>query len=356
MKKMRKKRILLFIFLILVSLSFAESFNFIAEENVSVFFEDENLNVFLDQTTIIHKKKEINFDCEKNRIRISNANDKNKVVAFITNYDFYDGWISLKNLRIKDCVQLLPDSIISIDEIGISKKLVPLYFLEALKNNDCNIIKKYDFQYKLENQNSYVQSETEECIACGLQEEWFYPVISNIGIRFHNDNSFLFNKIEKLGENKFQCTGYGVPSFARGFVNESNWDSYFSYSQIDSGKYEKLILQIDGDFVKIYSETQKRDIITYVIISNLIEKQLVNLFNHKNCDLSKIIWPCHADGLRDYDGNKTSGSVQTAKSAATVSTNVSKNKTMTVKENLKLRSGEATSTQILAVMQAGTTV
>ncbi len=39
-----------------------------------------------------------------------------------------------------------------------------------------------------------------------------------------------------------------------------------------------------------------------------------------------------------------------------LSTNVSINKTMSVKENLKLRSGEATSTQVLTVMAAGTKV
>ena len=37
-------------------------------------------------------------------------------------------------------------------------------------------------------------------------------------------------------------------------------------------------------------------------------------------------------------------------------TNVVPNKTMTVSENLKLRSGEATSTQVLTVMSAGTKV
>ena len=41
---------------------------------------------------------------------------------------------------------------------------------------------------------------------------------------------------------------------------------------------------------------------------------------------------------------------------ATSSTNVAPNKTMTVRENLKLRSGEDTSTQVLAVMSAGTKV
>ena len=295
-----KNKLLPFIFLILSGLSFAESFHFIAARNIPVFFEDENLDVFLDKTTTIPKGKDISFACEKNRIRISNINDKNKTVAFITNYEFYDGWISLKGLRIKDCSQLLPDSIISIEEIGLSKKFVPVYFLEVLKNKDCSIIKKYDYQYKLENQNPSIQSETEEYIASGIQEGWFCPVISNIGIRFHNGNSFLFNKIEKSGENKFQCTGYGVPSFSRESINESNWDSYFSYNQIDSGKYEKLILQIDGDFLKISSETQNKALITYVVISDSIENQLINLFNHKNCDLSKVNWPRHADGSCDF--------------------------------------------------------
>ncbi|MCR5288763.1 MAG: hypothetical protein K6E51_02085 [Treponema sp.] len=295
-----KNKLLACIFLGLAGLSFAESFHFIASRNIPVFFEDENLDVFIDKTTIIPKGKEITFDCEKNRIRISNINDKNTTVAFITNYELYDGWISLKGLSIKDCAQLLPDSIISIEEIGISKKYVPMYFLEALKNKDCSIIKKYDYQYKLENQNPSIQTETEEYIACGIQEGWFCPVISNIGIRFHNDNSFLFNKIEKIGENIFQCTGYGVPCFSRGDINESNWDSYFSYNQIDSGKYEQLILQIDGDFIKISSETQNKELITYVVISDSIEKQLINLFNHKNCDASKLIWPRHADGSCDF--------------------------------------------------------
>ena len=66
------------------------------------------------------------------------------------------------------------------------------------------------------------------------------------------------------------------------------------------------------------------------------------------CDLSKVTWPKHADGSCDYDGSKKTVAVQ--------STNVSKNKTMHVSENLKLRSGEATTIQVLTVMSAGTKV
>ena len=52
--------------------------------------------------------------------------------------------------------------------------------------------------------------------------------------------------------------------------------------------------------------------------------------------------------------NKTTVTIQPLKESSSV--NVAKVKTMTVKENLKLRSGEATTTQVLTVMSAGTKV
>ena len=83
--------------------------------------------------------------------------------------------------------------------------------------------------------------------------------------------------------------------------------------------------------------------------------ELDNLFRNKKRNLSKVIWPRYADGSCDYDeSKKTTVATQTQKT--TSSTNVSKNKLMTVRENLKLRSGEATSTQVLTVMSAGTKV
>ena len=83
-------------------------------------------------------------------------------------------------------------------------------------------------------------------------------------------------------------------------------------------------------------------------------QELKRFIKTETCDFTKITWPRHADGSCDYDGSKKAISSQTSKS--TTSTNVALNKTMTVKENLKLRSGEATSTQVLTVMSAGTKV
>ena len=93
---------------------------------------------------------------------------------------------------------------------------------------------------------------------------------------------------------------------------------------------------------------------TYVLVDSNTLTELESFMKTEKCNYSKVTWPRHADGSCDYDGSKKDVTVQTEK--ATPSTNVAQNKTMTVKENLKLRSGEATSTKVLTVMRAGTKV
>ena len=292
---MFKKKFLLLVFFIFELFLYAEDFHYVAEKNVAVFFRDEDLILSLNNKKIIRKGAVVNLDCEKCRIRLTDKNKQNKLLSLVYDGNTYKGFISIKNLKIKDCNEVLPESIISVEEIGIAKKYVPSYFLEVLKNKDQSIIKKYDYKYALENQNPDIQEETEEYIARALQEDRFYAVISNMGLRFHNDNSFLFNKIEKISDTVYRCTGYGVPSFSRDLIDEADWDSYFSYDQIDSNEYESLILKIGGDFIRIYSENQKKDLITYVKISDDVEAQLISLFNHKNCNTENLNWPRHAD-------------------------------------------------------------
>ena len=298
---MFKKKVLLFIFFIFELFLYAENFHYVAEKNVAVFFRDEDLMLSLNNKKIIRKDTVVNLDCEKCRIRLTDKNNQNKLLSLVYDSTIYEGFIPIKNLKIKDCNEVLPESIISAEEIGIAKKYVPSYFLEVLKNKDPSIIKKYDYKYALENQNPDIQEETEEYIALALEEDRFYVVISNMGLRFHNDNSFLFNKIEKISDTVYRCTGYGVSSYSRDLIDEADWDSCFSYDQIDSNEYESLILKIDGDFIHIYSETQKKDLITYVKIFDDVEVQLINLFNHKDCNTENLNWPRHADGSCDYE-------------------------------------------------------
>ena len=108
----------------------------------------------------------------------------------------------------------------------------------------------------------------------------------------------------------------------------------------------KIILIIDGDFMKMYIDevSEKNLFQTLVCTSPEACNQIENWIKGKSNDLSKIVMPKHGNA-----------SVQ-AEVARTNATNVAPNKTMTVRENLKLRSGEDTSTQVLAVMSAGAKV
>jgi hypothetical protein len=115
-----------------------------------------------------------------------------------------------------------------------------------------------------------------------------------------------------------------------------------------------FIFEEDGDYLFVYYDKEKKiPFATFAKMNQETEEQFKNLIYNNKCDLSKVTWPRHADGTCDYDESKTT-TTQTSKEVS--SSNVVKNKTMLVSENLKLRSGEATTTQVLTVMAAGTKV
>ena len=107
----------------------------------------------------------------------------------------------------------------------------------------------------------------------------------------------------------------------------------------------KIILIIDGDYMKMYIDEVSEKNLFQTLIRTTSEacNQIENWIKGESDDLSKVVMPKKL-------------SVQNESSKATSSTKVSPNKTMTVSENLKLRSGEATTSEVLTVMQAGTKV
>ena len=144
------------------------------------------------------------------------------------------------------------------------------------------------------------------------------------------------------------------------YGEEADWYFWYFWSFLDwtilrKSNSNTLIFVEDGDYLYLYYDKDiKYPFTTYARMDDESLEQFKNLIYNNKCDLSKVTWPRHADGSCDYDGSKKTSAVQTAKT--TTSTNVTKNKTMTVTENLKLRSGEATTTQVLTVMSAGTKV
>ncbi len=118
-----------------------------------------------------------------------------------------------------------------------------------------------------------------------------------------------------------------------------------------------IILRFDGDYLEVYLNNLTDYYDTFCKVDNETLNQYNNLIQTNKCDLSPVTWPRHADGSCDYDGSKKAHTAtKQVAISSTQTTNVAPNKTMTVKENLKLRSGEVTTTSVLAIMRVGTRV
>ena len=121
-------------------------------------------------------------------------------------------------------------------------------------------------------------------------------------------------------------------------------------SKIINKEIEKFFFRFDGDYVYIYLDDNKTLFTTYYAYSSEEYLAIKESIKTNNFDMSKISFPRHADGTCDYEDTSS------VKINTTQNTNVAPNKTMTVSENLKLRSGEATTSEVITVMSAGTKV
>ena len=196
--------------------------------------------------------------------------------------------------------------------------------------------------------------------------------------KWYEDNFFYFEKIEAsrdldkslfdnylvLGgvfiikiESLFQDNKTTIRFKELGYGKENTWynSTLLDWKILRKTNSNTFIFIEDGDYIHIYyDEEQMLPFASYAVMNENSFEQFKNLIYYNKCDLSKVTWPKHADGSCDYDISKKTAAIQTLKQ--TSSTNVAKNKIMLVNENLKLRSGEATSTQVLSVMSAGTKV
>ena len=288
-------------------------------------------------------------------------------------------FLHIDNLKVKLVEKslkgdILPDVIVPAktkelfdenDIAYVNKKdyiLVPSYYCDILKKQNRTLlsdvyekhiqkISKYD-DYTINSWyepfyvNNYLKI-TNSIIAIGYGNGSSPNVIYDLNIISITRTSDGYEVIVANGKSINEFISDGSISLIEGWLTEKlpKYTDYRPY---------KLIIKQDGDYVFVYLNDITNLVQTFVKINNSTQSIIDSLIKTNRCDLSKVTWPRHADGSCDYDGSKKTAASQTAKESS--STNVAKNKTMTVNENLKLRSGEATSTQVLAVMQAGTKV
>ena len=264
---------------------------------------------------------------------------------YVTTESGMEGYISLLNLS-------------NINSLFLTDELKhyiwsPNYEIELLKTKDKDIVEKYNpFYANYDKWKKYTDWQNEK-----WYDLYHAPIIifTDSLIYFSDTetfNGYVCGYITKINNEKNEIDWICIESKTNDYSYDipSNFVQYFK-----KGENYKFKYLLDGDYLRIESNNSfsynfvKFNTKTNFELGNLVFSINNNTFNEKN-----ITWPRHADGSCDYDGSKKKVSVQTVKPAST--TNVATNKTMLVTENLKLRSGEATSTDVLAVMQAGTKV
>ena len=245
----------------------------------------------------------------------------------------------------------LPQEKFNYDSTGLTQMVIPIYYLEVLANQNPKQILEYEKTFaRYVANNSQTATLGRRIHNC---PDEFSAIVSPLHIFLNSGDEIYFKHITKISDSVYEC----VVACSVGYTTENHdysenfWQVYVDNTS--EGQTEIFTITIDGDYLRIDNKTRLKHIVTLIYVDDSLIKSLENLFIEGKSELSKLIWPRHADGSCDYDGSKTT-STQTAN--ATASTNVEKNKTMLVNENLKLRSGEATSTQVLTVMSAGTKV
>lgn len=258
----------------------------------------------------------------------------------------YHQRIPVYSLELANSKYRIPETLISYTRNGFAKKVIPSYFLDILKSKNKEHI--YDYNTIVPSSFCQINNPSEKF----SEEQNFFAVVTNVGICMYNNDEIDFVDIKKISSYIVE-----IESFLHSGCEYEDYDyECFNWrvnikTSTPKGQTERIQLKIDGDYLEINNLNRNEHIDTLVYVDDNIIEELTRLFSTNTCNLSKVTWPRHADGTCDYDNSSTTQTV-----AAQPSTNVSVNKTMTVTENLKLRSGEATTTSVLTVMQAGTKV
>ena len=228
------------------------------------------------------------------------------------------------------------------------------YYFDVLKSNNKNIL--------FNKEKGWIKDwspSTDETLSESILPTLFYisenhiyiASYSTFGLYFlidsdsENDNSIVLNCYSSKPNDRYKFT-----------------DKNDFIRKIDQKEHFSLIITFDGDYMNLYEGSTNELLGIFVRIEKddygKITDKIQRIVDGNRIITDDIIWPRHADGSCDYDGSslKKQATVVSTSTTRVTFTNVSPNKSMVVAENLKLRSGEATSTQVLTVMQAGTKV
>ena len=269
----------------------------------------------------------------------------------IFNYDFGDDYFCYISGEAYSLISNKNGKLFLLDDLerndfnrDVHEKIngtwIAFYYYDVIYKNDISELKKNETFW--ENEWKFDGERWQDIIYPSyiyIYDNYFI-IATNDGFKF---SYLIVNENESYEFNVYLGDLFLTPDFysKTNFINNYKTSGFYQFK-----------IQLDGDYLTLIDKKNEKPIMKFARTNDRfkIRENLRKIANNKKISLENITWPRHADGTCDYEDTSS------VKINTTQNTNVSPNKTMTVSENLKLRSGEATTTQVLTVMQAGTKV
>lgn len=165
------------------------------------------------------------------------------------------------------------------------------------------------------------------------------------------NHMYYVSDVKKISEDSFVVEGH---ESEYNYLTDENTAIDWFYFHF--GDVKQLYFNFDGDYLNIsyiYNNSEHL-LASFCRMDSNTLSEFESLIHDDKCNLSKVTWPRHADGTCDYETIEKESEVQNNDVISVI--DITPAQTMSVSENLKLRSTEATTSEVLTVMAAGTNV
>jgi len=265
--------------------------------------------------------------------------------AFEYMISYESGWISTDDLILADS-NVLPDAITTANKNRFEKKWIPTWYNVIL--NSSRRLEEFSDEYA-----GYKDSEDYSLTdLCNI-------IFKNTILIFETSMDYLVFSIKDIRQkNNVYYVNCELDKSRQSYFNEYlSKESFLNLPDLRVRQDAIFIVEQNGNRLRVYNGENYKLIIELMQTNQewigLMLKYINSEYKNKPANLKVI-----EEKLEHPWSNPVTGlyatSVRSGEAAAF--SNVAPNKTMTVKENLKLRSGEATTTSVLAVMSTGTKV
>ena len=240
------------------------------------------------------------------------------------------------------------------------------------KNEYFYVLEEYYETFKHRDRN-YLTSVMPNFVNTGFWEtafdryfEWYEIIrIKDLGIGIDKNKELLvFNGPLFVIENVEEITSelLKVETKILAYTRQSLKDDVLDWNFIsDTDDDCTFYLEFDGDYINVYANNVDKKFCTFCKMYEEDIALLRECVKTNNWDNIKVTWPRHADGSCDYNANSNetasaNGTPDTSAEAAVSNPAPAMGKTATVTENLRLRTDDTATAQVVTTLAAGARV